>query len=116
MLVLAACTPAGERLPAQMAPGNYRVAVEMRPGPMQMIEFLVIVDRPHQGFINDLIVSVRTEDSDWQQAIPDGALGVYRRALRVRDRMRAHLFVRLRRFGEKKPFAELVFPLAGASS
>ncbi len=89
------------------------VEVESRPElPRQgMNEFIVIVNRAKRGYISDLIVNVRTEHSgDWRQAMPDGALGVYRRALPVEDPGREHLYVQLIR-GQKQQ-AELVFPLA----
>jgi len=116
LLVLAACAPGGGRLPAQQV-GEMRVSVETRPWPPRagMTEFLVYVDRKKRGFINDLVVMIRTKESDWQQAIPDGALGVYRRALKVGDPPKDDvLFVRLRWWKEKEPFAELRFPLKAA--
>ena len=79
----------------------------IRPG---MNEFLVIANRQQRGFTSDLMVDVRTEHSGgWKQAMPDGALGVYRKALPVSDIQNEHLYVRLQRRGEH---AELVFALA----
>ncbi len=80
--------------------------VQIREG---MNEFLVIANRPQHGFVNDLLVHIRTTSSDWKQAIPDGALGVFRRALMVKDIHKDQLFVRLERGGKK---GELVFDLA----
>ena len=79
----------------------------LRPG---MNEFLVIANRQQRGFSSDLIVDVRTEHSSWRQAMPDGALGVYRRALPVKDVRHDHLYVRITRSNGDK--GELVFPLA----
>jgi len=85
--------------------------VETRPTQVStgMNEFLVIANRQQHGFINDLMVHIRTTHSGWKQAIPDGALGVFRRALPVRDIHHDQLFVRLERKGEQ---TELVFNLA----
>ena len=74
-----------------------------------MNEFLVIANRQQRGFSADLVVDVRTENSDWKQAMPDGALGIFRRALPVRDVHKDHLYVRLHRKGEQR---EMVFALA----
>jgi len=90
------------------------VHVETRPPVPRvgMNEFLVLVDRAHHGFSTDLIVQVRTESSgDWKQAMPDGALGVYRRALRVDHPAQEHLFVRIRRTDGAE--GQLVFALQG---
>jgi len=83
----------------------------LRPG---MNEFLVIANRQQHGFSSDLIVNVRTEHSNWRQAMPDGALGVYRRALPIRDASHDHLYVRITRSNGDK--GELVFALAPAST
>ncbi|MDX8406147.1 MAG: hypothetical protein R8K50_08370 [Mariprofundus sp.] len=85
--------------------------VETRPEQaMQgMNEFLVIAGHQQRGFINNLLVEVRTENSGWKQAMPDGALGVFRRALPVKDVSRDHLYVRLTRKGQQ---GELIFPLS----
>jgi len=85
--------------------------VETRPTQIVrgMNEFLVIANRQQHGFVNDLLVHIRTTSSGWKQAIPDGALGVFRRALSVKDVNKEQLFVQLERNGEK---TELVFNLA----
>lgn len=102
LLALAACTHDGTSAwtPAPQHWQEMTVRVESRPETPRvgMNEFLVMVDRPHHGFSTDLIVQVRTESSGgWKQAMPDGALGVYRRALRVGDLAHEHLFVRILR-------------------
>lgn len=62
------------------------VTLESRPNPPRagMNEFLVTITDKHgrPGF--DLIVSLRTGDHDpWTQAIQDGQMGVYRRAVKL---------------------------------
>ncbi|MDX8409700.1 MAG: hypothetical protein R8J84_06630 [Mariprofundales bacterium] len=85
--------------------------IETRPPQLVtgMNEFLVIANRQQRGFVNDLVVHFRTTSSEWRQAMPDGALGVYRRALPVRDLLHDQLFVRLDKKGQH---GELTFPLA----
>ncbi|MDQ6963489.1 MAG: hypothetical protein Q9M13_01065 [Mariprofundales bacterium] len=77
--------------------------IETRPTEVSngMNEFLVIASRQQHGFINDLVVHIRTTHSRWKQAIPDGALGVFRRALPVKDRYHDQLFVRIERNGHE---------------
>lgn len=65
---------------------NMDVMLESRPNPPRagMNEFLVTITDKHgrPGF--DLIVSLRTGDHDpWTQAIQDGQMGVFRRAVRL---------------------------------
>ncbi|MDX8414235.1 MAG: hypothetical protein R8J85_09135 [Mariprofundales bacterium] len=88
--------------------------IETRPTQVTlgMNEFLVIASRQQHGFINDLMVHIRTTHSGWKQAIPDGALGVFRRALPVKNIKQDQIFVQLERKGEK---TELTFNLAPPS-
>lgn len=73
----------------EYAPGKWHgmdVVVESRPNPPTkgMNEFLVTVTDKHgrPGF--DMVVSLRANEHDpWTQAIQDGQMGVYRRAVRV---------------------------------
>jgi len=65
-----------------------------------MNEFLLIANHQQRGFINNLLVEVRTDGGAWKQAMPDGALGVFRRALPVNDIHHALLHVRLTRAGQ----------------
>jgi len=90
---------------------NLTLHIETRPSKLLpgMNEFLVMASRQQRGFVNDLVVHIRTTSSDWRQAIPDGALGVYRRALPVRDLVHGQLFVRLEKRGKH---GELVFDLS----
>jgi len=87
------------------------IRIETRPTVVSpgMNEFLVIANRQQRGFSADLVVDVRTENSNWKQAMPDGALGIFRRALPVRDVHKDHLYVRLHRKGEQR---EMIFALA----
>lgn len=51
-----------------------------------MVEFLVVATREPRGPAHNLLVYIRTDQGGkWHQAIQDGHLGVYRRALAVRD-------------------------------
>ena len=97
--------------PPAQAWNDVVIRIETRPTVLRpgMNEFLVITQRQQQGFAADMMVDVRTENSDWKQAMPDGALGIFRRALPVRNVQRDHLYVRLVRRGEKH---EMVFALA----
>ncbi len=108
-LLLAGCgeEPAGWSPPPQRWQ-DLGLRIETRPPQLVagMNEFLVIASRQQHGFVNDLVVHIRTDVSEWRQSMPDGALGVYRRALRVGDPKRTKLFVRLQRDGKQ---GELVF-------
>ncbi len=109
---LAACS-GGERA-ADLPPQAWRdmeVRVESRPNPPRagMNEFLVMATdkRGRPGY--DLIVSLRASDQDaWTQAIQDGQVGVYRRAVRVGPDARSVLQVQLKRRGMEDV---LYFPL-----
>jgi len=82
---------------------EFTIHFETRPesvGP-GMNEFLVIVNREGKRHIPDLLVHIRTNSSKWKQAMPDGALGVYRRALLVNDIHTDRLFLRLSYHGKK---------------
>lgn len=51
-----------------------------------MVEFLVVARREPRGPANNLLVNIRIdEEGRWRQAIQDGHLGVYRRAIAVED-------------------------------
>lgn len=61
-----------------------------------MNEFLVIATRGRAKPAHDLIVSLSINDTEsWQQAIQDGHVGVYRRAIAVPDPVNDVLFVRI---------------------
>ncbi len=105
-------TSLGPLLPSQTWQGKV-INVETRPAPMRpgMNEFLVLVNEKHKGFLSSIVLDVRTSDSGWQQAIPDGALGVYRRALMVKDPKTVKLYIRIR---DDKGKATLIFDFAHA--
>ncbi|HXH71362.1 MAG TPA: hypothetical protein VNI58_00915 [Mariprofundaceae bacterium] len=112
-IALAACSGGDAWDPPLQHWQDMSVRIETRPSPVRegMNEFLVIAGRQQRGFTSDLVVHIRTENSDWKQAIPDGALGVYRRALPVLDAKHDHLYVRLERNGQR---GELMFALSPA--
>ncbi len=110
-LALAACANQDAPvIPPQMW-GDMQIRVEPRPEIpiVGMNEFLVTATRKPSKPVFDLIVSVRMSESDvWQQAIQDGHVGVYRRALMVSDPATQSIFVRVEQ-GDKT--RELRFPL-----
>jgi hypothetical protein len=109
-LILAACSGGeGARLPPQSW-NDVQVIVEVRPAPPRagMNEFIVIATNPDRRAAHDLIVSLRSDPGHrWQQAIQDGNIGVYRRAVPVDSGLQT-LYVNLRR-GLKE--GTLEFPL-----
>ncbi|HET8668334.1 MAG TPA: hypothetical protein VFM10_10170 [Terriglobales bacterium] len=111
MALLAGChNEPGESMPPQTWQ-NMEVRVESRPSPPRigMNEFLVMVTdrRGHPGY--DLIVSLRTSDQDaWKQAIEDGQVGVYRRAVEVGPGARSVLQVQIK---GRDAESVLLFPL-----
>ncbi len=97
LFILANCSaePEGYVPPEQMW-NDWHVRIETRPGMLRagMNEFLVIISdarglRPREN----MLVKIRMPYSDWIQAMPDGGVGVYRRALPVRDPAHAILHV-----------------------
>ncbi len=87
------------------------VRVETRPSPPRigMNESLILVTGEHHRPIYDLMVSLRTSDQDpWKQAIQDGQVGVYRRAVEVAPGTRSVLQVQIKRNGTE---SILRFPL-----
>jgi len=112
LLLLSSCSAdEGAWSPAAQSWQDMSIRVETQPTPVRqgMNEFILIANRQQRGFVNDLLVEVRTEDSGWRQAIPDGALGVFRKALPVRDVQGDHLYVRLTRRGQQ---GKMTFALA----
>lgn len=99
-MLLAAC---GEDRAADAPPQKWRdleVRIESRPSPPRagMTEFLVMVTDGHGRPTYNLVVSLRTSDRDsWKQAIEDGQMGVYRRAVEVAPGDKSVLQVQLRR-------------------
>ena len=87
------------------------VRVEVRPSPPRagMSEFLVMTTGERGRPVYDLIVSLRTNDQDeWKQAIQDGQVGVFRRAVDVEPGARSVLQVQIKRKDEE---GVLRFPL-----
>jgi len=74
------------------------VRIETHPNPplAGMSEIVVIVTGPHGKPAGDLTVSLRgNESTPWIQAIQDGFIGVYRRAIDIGDGKTAVVQVRL---------------------
>jgi hypothetical protein len=101
VLVVGACGAAEEAVTIGTAPwGPYDVAVELRPAPPRTgsNEAVVILSGEHHRPVYDALVFVRTQsDADWVQAIEDGHVGVYRRAVHFTHAGRVLLQVRLLR-------------------
>lgn len=111
LATLAACS--GDQA-SDIPPQKWRdveVRVESRPSPPRagMDEFLIMVNKGQGRPAYNLIVSLRTSDQDqWKQAIEDGQMGVYRRAVKVEPD--SALQVRIKREGEEAE-GILYFPL-----
>ena len=87
------------------------VRIETHPNPplAGMSEIVVIVTGLHGKPAGDLTVSLRgTETMPWVQAIQDGFIGVYRRAVDLGDGPAIVLQVRLQQGTDQKI---LLFPL-----
>lgn len=87
------------------------IRIETHPNPpvAGMSEIVAIVTGPHGRPISDLTLSLRSNDAmPWVQAIQDGFIGVYRRAVDIGDAEESVLQVRLQRGAEQKV---LFFPL-----
>jgi hypothetical protein len=112
MLSLAACTDASQQ--TSMPPQHWKTAdirIETHPNPplAGMSEIVVIVTGPHGMPVGDLTVSLRAADSmQWVQAIEDGNIGVYRRAIDLGDKQAATVQVRLQRGADE---TVLLFPM-----
>lgn len=111
LLLFSCSADEGNWLPAPQSWQDITIRMETRPTPIRqgMNEFILIANHQQRGFVNDLLVEVHTEYSGWKQAMPDGALGVFRRALPVKDVLNDHLYVRLTRRGQHH---EMVFSFA----
>lgn len=102
-LLLFGCGGAGETSP----PLEWRdltIHVESRSyGPIpEMKELLVFVNRGRTLPAWNCRIDLRTSDADpWKQAIEDGHVGVYRRALKVDDKEHAVLQIWIRTAGEE---------------
>ena len=108
---LAACNNGSETvaIPAQRW-NEMVVRIETHPNPplAGMSEIVVIVTGPHGKPAGDLTVSLRgNEAMPWVQAIQDGFIGVYRRAIDLGDGKTAVVHVLLQQGTVQK---ELLFP------
>ena len=109
--MLSACSSSDEAwLPKAKQWEEFSVHFETRPENLRsgMNEFLILVDRQGKRHIPDLLVNIHINQDKIQQAMPDGALGVYRRALYVHDIHKDRLHVILSYHGK---VGELDFPL-----
>jgi hypothetical protein len=87
------------------------VRIETHPSPplAGMSEVVVIITGPHGRPAGDLIVSLRgTESAPWVQAIEDGYIGVYRRAVDIGENKKGVIQVQIRQGAEQKI---LLFPI-----
>ncbi|HEX7157078.1 MAG TPA: hypothetical protein VF229_07665 [Burkholderiaceae bacterium] len=104
-----ACSDGGGREHA-IAPqrwGEIEIKVETRPAPPRpgANEILVMATGPHGRPVHDLMILVRAGDqAPWTQAIQDGYVGVYRRALQLGPE-NSMLQVQARSGGEQKVFS-----------
>lgn len=92
------------------------VKIQTHPSPplAGMSEVVVIITGPHGKPGGDLIVSLRGMDSEpWMQAIEDGYIGVYRRAVDVGENKVGVIQVRIQQGSEQKT---LLFPVTLAVS
>jgi hypothetical protein len=108
---IAACSDGGGTIsiPAQQWNGMI-VRIETHPNPplAGMSEIVVIITTPRGKPAGDLTVSLRGNDSvPWVQAIQDGFIGVYRRAVDIGDSKTAVVQVRLQQGAAEKV---LLFP------
>ncbi len=110
---LVACNGGNEQqisIPSQHWKGM-DVSIETHPNPplAGMSEIVVIVTGARGRPIQDLTVSLRGKDStQWVQAIQDGLIGVYRRAIDIGDGESIVLQVRLQQGTDEQV---LLFPL-----
>lgn len=113
-LVIMSCGGEVARLAAQEFEGNI-YQIEARPGPTilkGMNEFLVIVSNKHNQPVADLILSLRIDNKiGWKQMIQDGRVGVYRRAIEIKDPQTGILQLQVRKDKDKDELTVLKFPL-----
>ena len=103
--ILAAC---GGRPPQNIPPQTWQqkwvVQVEPRPSPAEtgMNEILVVITDARGNPGNGFLVSMRSSaQNQWVQAIEDGGLGVYRRAVNLGNGKDAVVEVQLKRDGKE---------------
>lgn len=112
LAMLAACSGSHAQDPPPQRWQDAEVRVESRPSPPHagMNEFLVMVTNSRGKPAHNLVVSFRANDhDDWKQAIQDGEMGVYRRAVRMEARPDSALQVQISGGGAE---GVLYFPVA----
>ncbi|MGB7597056.1 MAG: hypothetical protein WBM09_05765 [Gallionella sp.] len=114
---LASCNngPAAASIPPQVWK-NMVVRIETHPSPPMagISEIVVIITGPHGKPAGDLIVSLRGSETDaWVQAIEDGYIGVYRRAVDIGENKTGVVQVRIQQGAEQKL---LSFPITLGTS
>lgn len=114
LFVLTSCGGETVQLEQQEFDGN-TYQIEARPGPVVlkgMNEFIVIISNKHNQPVADLIISLRTEEkNDWRQMIQDGKVGVYRRAIDIKNPETDYLQVQVRKKDKAGELTVLKFPL-----
>jgi hypothetical protein len=106
-LLASGCTDNAQRLPAQNWK-NITITIETRPPTLQkgMNEFLVIANEDQRRVADNLVVTLQIKGQEKRhQAIQDGHVGVYRRAISVNDPKNDVLIVTIQR-GEEIGFLE----------
>ncbi len=114
ILMLYGCSADDAYLLGPQMYNNVEILVEIRPGAPKvgMNEFLVMATHKNRLPASQYIVSIKLQsETDWAQAIQDGATGVYRRAIRVNNPNSDTLMVQLVSKDGKQPATELSFPL-----
>lgn len=112
MMSLVACSDSSTQLsiPAQRwKDADVRIETHPNPPLAGMSEIVVIVTGPRGRAVQDLTVSLRGNSSmQWVQAIQDGNIGVYRRAIDIGEGESIALQVQLEQGLDKKI---LLFPI-----
>lgn len=96
-LLSVSCGGAIPSLPPQSW-ADFQINVETRPTQAiaGMNEFIILATREKGKVANKLIISLRiNEEGQWHQAIQDGYVGAYRKALLVKNPQQDILFVRI---------------------
>lgn len=116
VLILTGCAGDVPHLPTQVW-SNVDVSVQARPDVIKpgANEFLVLAtQRGTRKPEYDLIISLRLDPGDmWRQAIQDGHVGVYRRAMITEDPLHQVLELKIQRGAEQ---GVLKFPLAAIAA
>ncbi|NOY72163.1 MAG: hypothetical protein GXP14_07265 [Gammaproteobacteria bacterium] len=100
LLILTSCSLSGTGMYPQQTWKDLTIHVETRPAPLikGTNEFLVYATINARQPGSDLIVSIKERGSKkWHQAIQDGHVGVYRRAILIQNPKTNVLQVRIKR-------------------